>query len=121
MERRTKERVETCLDVKWANRGGRVSDLSDGGCYVDSIGEVVVGEIVHLTFTLPDGRRFSLEGEVAHNTPRLGFGVRFINLTDEQRNMIRWLRGKSPACAERQRSLPFAGLEIDPSKFGRSL
>jgi hypothetical protein len=92
-ERRRKDRVEICLEVKWANRNGRLADLSEGGCYIDTIGEVFPGEVVKIAISLPDGRPLWLEGEVAHRTPRLGFGVRFINLTDEQRMNIRSLLG----------------------------
>jgi hypothetical protein len=94
-ERRRKDRVEICLDVKWANRNGRLADLSEGGCYIDTLGEVFPGEVVKIAISLPDGRALWLEGVVAHCTPRLGFGVRFINLNDEQRADIRRLLGES--------------------------
>jgi len=43
---------------------------------------------------MPDQQWLQLRGEVAHYKPRLGFGVRFVELTDEQRKKIRALLGK---------------------------
>jgi hypothetical protein len=40
---------------------------------------------------LPDGQWLELSGEVAHQTPPLGFGLRFDNLTDEQREGLQLL------------------------------
>ena len=39
----------------------------------------------------PDGEWLALTGEVAHQTPPLGFGLRFVNLSDEQREKLRSL------------------------------
>lgn len=87
-ERRREDRWEVCLEAVWdgksGNRGSRVTDLSDGGCYVDSLSEACVGEALQIKLQLPSGDWLELAGVVAHRTPPLGFGVRFINLTAEQ-------------------------------------
>lgn len=92
-ERRTKPRFEVCLDVRWQGSAPhysvRIADISDGGCYVDTILEVTKGETLFLKIRMPDGGWFELEGVVAHHFPRLGFGVRFVNLNDEQRRFVR--------------------------------
>jgi len=94
-ERRTEERWEVCLDALWDGKSGnysaRVTDLSEGGCYVDTLGEATVGEILRFKLQLPSGDWLELIGEVAHETPPLGFGMRFIDLTDDQREMLRSL------------------------------
>ena len=41
-----------------------ITDLSEGGCYLDTVGEVMVGEIVAFRVLLPDGDWLYLEGEV---------------------------------------------------------
>ena len=50
-ERRSKPRLGVSLDAVWdGDTGGkhsaRVTDLSEGGCYLDAVGEVRTGEIV---------------------------------------------------------------------------
>jgi hypothetical protein len=94
-ERRTDTRLEVCLDAVWdgapGNRPTRVADLSEGGCYIDSMAEVYVGEFLYLKIRLPNGEWLELTGEVAHLTSRLGFGVRFVDLSNEQSQTLRWL------------------------------
>ena len=91
-DRRTEKRWDVCLDAVWYGKSGnyqaRVTDLSEGGCYVDSLGEAQVGEVIAFKLQLPEGDWLELTGKVAHQTPPLGFGLRFINLTDEQHEKL---------------------------------
>jgi hypothetical protein len=91
-DRRTEKRWDVCLDAVWDGKSGnyqaRVTDLSEGGCYVDSLGEAQVGEVLVFKLQTPDGEWLELTGEVAHQTPPLGFGLRFINLTDQQHERL---------------------------------
>jgi hypothetical protein len=68
----------------------RVTDLSEGGCYLDSVGEVRTGEIVGFRVLLPDDDWLYLEGEVRHHS-RNGFGVQFTELNNEQAEKLRVL------------------------------
>ena len=94
-DRRTEKRWDVCLDAVWEGKSGnhlaRVTDLSEGGCYVDSLGEAQVNEVLNFKLQLPDGEWLELTGEVAHQTPPLGFGLRFIELTDSQHEKLRSL------------------------------
>lgn len=94
-DRRSEKRLDVCLDAVWDGKSGnhlaRVTDLSDGGCYVDTLGEAQVGEVVVFKLQLPDGEWLELTGEVAHQTPPLGFGLRFVNLAAEQHEKLRSL------------------------------
>lgn len=94
-ERRTEKRWEVCLDAVWegksGNYGARVADLSEGGCYIDTLCEASVGEILNFKLRLPTGEWLYLTGEVAHRTPALGFGIRFTNLTEAQAKKLRTL------------------------------
>ena len=94
-DRRTEKRWDVCLDAVWDGKSGnhhaRVTDLSEGGCYVDSLGEAQVGEVIAFKLQLPDGKWLQFTGEVAHQAPPLGFGLRFINLTAEQYEKLRLL------------------------------
>jgi len=88
-DRRSKPRLSVHLDAVW--HGGeerhtaRVTDLSEGGCYLDTVGEVMVGEIVAFRLLLPDDDDWLyLEGEVRHHRHGLGFGVQFVDMNEEQ-------------------------------------
>ncbi|HJP91285.1 MAG TPA: PilZ domain-containing protein [Pyrinomonadaceae bacterium] len=98
-DRRREERVEVCLDAVWDGRSGRVTarvtDLSEGGCYVDTLGEAYIGEILNIKLPLPAGDWLELTGEVAHHSPPMGFGVRFVNLSEQQREKLDSLLAKS--------------------------
>ena len=92
-ERRSGQRWDVSLDAVWDGKSGnytaRITDLSDGGCYMDSLGDVVMGEMVHLKLALPNGDWLDLKGEVAHHTPPVGFGIRFLDLSDQQLKTLR--------------------------------
>ena len=94
-DRRREERLDVCLDAVWEGKSGnysaRITDLSEGGCYVDTLGDAHVGEILSFRVQLPTGDWLSLTGEVAHETPPLGFGLRFAYLSDEQLEKLRSL------------------------------
>ena len=87
-ERRSKPRLSVSLDAVWdgetGRQTGRVKDLSEGGCYLDTVGEVMKGEIVAFRILLPDDDWLYLEGEVKHHRPGFGFGVQFVDLNEEQ-------------------------------------
>jgi len=87
-ERRDKPRLSVNLDAVWdreqARLSARVVDLSEGGCYLDSVGEVLAGETVAFRVMLPDGDWLYLEGEVRHHRHGFGFGVKFTELNDDQ-------------------------------------
>src|SRR6185295_5134696 len=87
-ERRIKPRLSVSLDAVWhgdtGRQSARVTDLSEGGCYLDTVGEVMKGEIVAFRILLPDEDWLYLEGEVRHHRQGLGFGVRFVDLNEEQ-------------------------------------
>lgn len=91
-DRRAKPRLSVSLDAIWhhdeAKTSARVTDLSEGGCYLDTVGEVMTGEIVAFRILLPDADWLYLEGEVRHHQPEFGFGVRFVDLNDEQQEKL---------------------------------
>lgn len=94
-ERRSKPRLSVRLDAVWEGgderHSARVTDLSDGGCYLDTVGEVMSGEIVAFRVLLPDGDWLYLEGEVKHHRHKLGFGVKFVDLNEEQSEKLQFL------------------------------
>ena len=86
-DRRNKERLGVRLDAMWDSsteaHSALVTNLSEGGCYLDSVGEVRQGEIVGFRVLLPDDDWLYLEGEVRHHSKE-GFGVQFVDLNEEQ-------------------------------------
>ena len=87
-DRRSKPRLSVHLDAVWhggeERHSAHITDLSEGGCYLDAVGEVMVGEIVAFRVLLPDDDWLYLEGEVRHHHHGMGFGVQFVDLNEEQ-------------------------------------
>jgi hypothetical protein len=99
-DRRSEKRFEVCLDAVWDGSGhlpARITDLSEGGCFVDTTGEALLGELLTFRVEVPGGSSLELRGEVAHQQQTVGFGLRFTDLTDEQleqlRSFIDYLKG----------------------------
>lgn len=94
-ERRAKPRLMVSLEAVWdgaaGNHPARITNLSMGGCYLDTVGETMRGEVVCFRVLLPDYDWLYLEGEVRHHTIGMGFGVQFVDLNDEQEEKIEWL------------------------------
>jgi PilZ domain len=94
-ERRSKPRLTVSLNAVWDSSNGnhpaRITDLSLGGCYLDTVGETMTGEIVCFRVSLPDGDWLYLEGEVRHHRLGMGFGVRFLDLEQQQEEKIEGL------------------------------
>lgn len=91
-ERRRDERIALPLEARCEMLSGkhaaRLADLSFGGCFVESLAQVTVGEVVRFEIQLPTGRWLPLRGEVIYHQPHLGFGVRFVNLPELEREML---------------------------------
>ena len=65
-----------------------MTDVSPGGCYINSAGRVSLDEQIGVETILLSQARLHLEGSVAHREWPLGFGLRFANLTDEKASLI---------------------------------
>jgi hypothetical protein len=94
-ERRSRPRLSVNLEAVWDsasdNHPALITDLSLGGCYLNTVGETRVGEMVGFRVLMPDGDWLYIEAEVRHHTVGLGFGVQFGGLEPEQEQKIRWL------------------------------
>lgn len=89
---RQHERIAVSLEVVLEATSGkfdaRISDISMGGCYIDSIAHISVGETAFFKAHLPTGHWVQSRGEVVHCFPNSGFGVRFTDLTDEEQILL---------------------------------
>lgn len=76
--------------LEWASgkREARITDLSPGGCYVDTIATIPEGESLSFSLQMADGESIPLTGDVAYVMPGFGFGIKFTNLSDETKTVL---------------------------------
>jgi hypothetical protein len=92
-DRRRAARVPYPCDVECVGSDGlriansRLSDLSTTGAFVESVNELPVGTRVRLRFQVGT-RTVDVGGEIVHSMPQFGFGVRFDDLSPEDRGTI---------------------------------
>jgi hypothetical protein len=93
-ERREDKRARVSIEAWWEGQSGRhearVSDLSMGGCFIDTLSRAEMGEIIVFAIKRPDGKWLQLRGQVASVDEHVGFSLAFTYLTeDEQRALAR--------------------------------
>lgn len=83
-EKRKHPRVRVPLEARWQGQSGkyeaRIDEIGMGGCYIESLGQVTVGERIIFQVQTPEGRWLVLHGEIVYAQPAMGFGVRFLPL-----------------------------------------
>lgn len=91
-DRRDKERFTVEINIEWeglvGRRDGTINDISFGGCFVMCSAEVEDGETVKIFMPLADGMRVQFWGEVVNHIFEIGFGMRFIEVSNAQREII---------------------------------
>ena len=80
--------VEIVLESSSGKRDARISDISSGGCYIDTI--VVAQEGEDVSFELKDvaHQNLTFTGTVAYVLDGMGFGIKFTNLTEPHQAVI---------------------------------
>jgi c-di-GMP-binding flagellar brake protein YcgR len=102
-DRRGEVRHACRLGAEVYRKGGKaplrctLTDISDGGCYVEATETLSPGTVVELVVRTEDVR-LSLSGKVHATHPGFGMGVEFLQKTHSQREQIKQLI----ACAENQ-------------------
>jgi len=93
VEQRKDTRVPVRLEVEWAALPNKsvdtahsrcpdvTSDVSLGGCYVESLNAVKVGQVLNVKLCLPSNKTLRFCGEVRYHQPTIGFGLRFLDLS----------------------------------------
>jgi hypothetical protein len=96
-ERRTDPRhsftatVEAFDTVAKLRVKGRTSDLSRGGCYVDTISPFGIGTLAKVRITR-DNKTFDVEARVVYSQASMGMGLMFTALLPEKSGVIdRWI------------------------------
>lgn len=80
--------LEVIVEGLSGKHEARTSDISLGGCYIDAMHQVSVGEIVSLKALLPEAGWIYINGEVLYEQWPTGFGVRFTEMSDETRRAL---------------------------------
>lgn len=86
------EPVNVSLDVVWHGAAGkydaRLSEISLEKCFIDSMGQEVLGETINFKVRLPSGIWIALQGVVSYQEYPIGFEAKFTNLTGEDRRLL---------------------------------
>ena len=86
MQPRTHERKAILTEIELTSASGRrearISDLSLGGCFVDTIVTARVGEEITLRLGLNSDHPIEVSGTIAYILDGFGFGIAFGELTD---------------------------------------
>lgn len=97
-ERRSHSRLARWFDGSWRGGSGanrcRVSDVSLSGCFVNSLAAPQPGDRTTVTFWTAAGE-LSLHADVAYVEKAIGFGVKFVELSDDQKSAIESLMGSA--------------------------
>jgi two-component system, chemotaxis family, chemotaxis protein CheY len=85
--------VTVSLDVVWQDSAGkqdaRMSEISMQGCYIDTkVQGRNLGETIGFKVHLPGGPWVSLQGELINQEYPIGFGLRFVNLKENERKLL---------------------------------
>jgi len=79
---------EVELEFASGKRTARISDISAGGCYIDTIAQAAVGEPITLQISASYGEAMRICGKVAYILEGFGFGVEFVDLTNTHREFL---------------------------------
>lgn len=76
--------IEIVLESAVGRRPSRISDISLGGCYVESINNYRKGEPVSFELQTETGETLTFTGEITYVLEGFGFGMKFTGLTPPQ-------------------------------------
>jgi hypothetical protein len=103
-----------------ARLSGRISDLSMGGCYVDTITALVVGATLKIRLT-HDDKFFESRAIVASSSAGMGMGLLFTEIEPEQLEILEiWIRELSGELLPREPDLPEINSQ-EPAESGSNI
>ena len=90
---RERTRVKTDLGCSWGltdacPRNGKITSLSSRGCFVKTTAATTDGQTIFVNCWLPDRRWLLLSGTVLYNIEKIGFGLTFTDLNEEQKEGV---------------------------------
>ena len=80
--------VDVYFDGKDATGVASTKDISVGGFYMNTQATLPEGATLLVRIPLGDGRQIIANAEVVYSNPARGVGLRFQNLSDENRTLI---------------------------------
>ena len=91
-DRRTAKRVTYRTEIEWIGPDipsitTRTENLSTGGTFIKAITRLPVGSTLKMKFSV-GSKEVRVTGEVCYCLPQKGIGVRFLDLSPEQRAAI---------------------------------
>jgi PilZ domain len=88
-ERRNEQRLDVTLPVRWEGvldqQEATIANLSTGGCFVLSGGQVELKELLRLEILFPGAEPIYLWAEVVDTADEIGFALRFTSIEDADR------------------------------------
>jgi len=66
-----------------------IYDLSEGGCFINSLYDTPVGQRLSIKLTLPFEGAVTVQAETVYDRSGFGFAVRFVDVNDETRACLR--------------------------------
>lgn len=92
-DRRREPRVSVSLEAAWegmsGNREARVTDISLHGCFIEACAQTSPGERIKIVVKTPSGRWIQLRGEVVFSQTMIGFGLKFMEVSEQDEAMLR--------------------------------
>ncbi|HUL71582.1 MAG TPA: PilZ domain-containing protein [Vicinamibacterales bacterium] len=86
-DRRQHQRLGRPFEGSWQGASGankcRISDLSIGGCFVETLAAPTSGEQTRVTILLGADHSMTFSGKVVYVEPRMGFAVKFHELSGD--------------------------------------
>jgi hypothetical protein len=89
---------------------GHISDLGEGGCYVEVMSPFGVGCDVNLRI-VKDDKAFTAKGKVQYSKGGMGMGVAFTEIDPDQRPLLRQWIGELSGELTREPKVPQTGAE----------
>ncbi len=91
-DKRQHTRLPLLIEVLWEGGTGkyeaRTTDISEGGCFIDTMGQVALGETINFKLCLTGHEWIDVQGEVTYELPRAGFGVRFTKISEADQERL---------------------------------
>src|ERR1700736_2852443 len=91
-DRRLHERVPGPFDARRVDALEtplRIYNLSEGGCFINSLLDQQPGVAFRLEIELPDAGKIQLKAETIYRNEGVGFAVRFVGMTEEATTHLR--------------------------------
>lgn len=90
---RDAKRVKTDLNCSWGltdacPRNGKITSLSNRGCFVKTTAVTTDGQTIFVNCWLPERRWVMLTGTVIYHIEKIGFGLGFAGLNEEQKATV---------------------------------